>query len=250
MVRISLRLCFCLAVLPAVACGELVVDWTSEPIEPDGAYSYTFTNNSRGDHSLYTLSEVLAPFALPQDDYNLNIEFSHFWQIGFTQADTDGDGTEENCVRLWTRFSQCRLEQGEHVIWTGATDAEHFVQRTVLYTFRNTLGEPFSFENTVLLPATQEMVRTPGDADGDGEVTFDDAWILLGNYPLDAGATWEQGDFNGDSRVDADDADLLMQNYQGESVTELQGMLSGVPEPATLVLLAVGGAAVLSRRRR
>ena len=85
-----------------------------------------------------------------------------------------------------------------------------------------------------------------GDANLDGMVTDLDAgklglnWqksITLGDNP-----GWADGDWNGDGKVTDLDAGQLGLNWQ-------KGVPPGVPEPATLTLLALGGVALLRRRK-
>ena len=90
-----------------------------------------------------------------------------------------------------------------------------------------------------------------GDANFDGAVTFDDYDIIDYYYwfPLPAAQMgWWTGDFDYDGNVDFDDYDKIDYAYwfQGAPL----GGLSGVPEPATLALLALGACAALARRRR
>ena len=85
----------------------------------------------------------------------------------------------------------------------------------------------------------------PGDADLDGDVDLDDASIVLAHW-LTAGNTWAEGDFDGNGIVMLDDASLLILNWG----TGLPSAPVVTPEPATLSLLAIGGLAMLRRRRK
>ena len=84
-----------------------------------------------------------------------------------------------------------------------------------------------------------------GDADVDGDVDFDDFLDMqvgwTGPGANDPNVSWADGDYDGDLDVDFDDFVALRLNWTGAL---------GAPEPATLSLLALGGIALLRRRRK
>lgn len=62
-------------------------------------------------------------------------------------------------------------------------------------------------------------VYLPGDAGGDGWVTFEDFAVLQNNYG-GTGKSWFQGDFSGDGRVGFEDFSIL-QNHYGQSADNI-----------------------------
>ncbi|MHC4717767.1 MAG: PEP-CTERM sorting domain-containing protein [Planctomycetota bacterium] len=86
-----------------------------------------------------------------------------------------------------------------------------------------------------------------GDANGDGKVGIADLSALADNYGKTS-ATWRMGDFNDDGVVGIADLSALADNY-GAIGDPCDPAAMIVPEPATLALLALGGAALLRRRR-
>jgi len=88
-----------------------------------------------------------------------------------------------------------------------------------------------------------------GDADLDNDVDADDLATWGANYTGDAGSgkSWFNGDFDGDGDVDADDLATWGANYTGAGGAPL---MADVPEPATMTLLAIGGVALIRRRRK
>ena len=107
-----------------------------------------------------------------------------------------------------------------------------------------------AFEVGADIPETSTKIA--GDANGDGKVDGSDVTILAGNWQVGVDgtveATWEMGDFNGDKKVDGSDVTILAGNWQ-YGVT---AAAAAVPEPTSLVLIAMGLVALgidFARRR-
>ena len=79
-----------------------------------------------------------------------------------------------------------------------------------------------------------------GDANADGAVDDDDLSLQLAHWSQEAG--WGGGNFNDDTTVNDDDLSLLLANWTGP-------LGGAVPEPATIVLVAVVLPAALRLRR-
>ncbi|MFP4053132.1 MAG: peptidylprolyl isomerase [Phycisphaerae bacterium] len=90
-----------------------------------------------------------------------------------------------------------------------------------------------------------------GDLNLDGVVDSADAEIFRQHYGGEG--TWAEGDFDGDFDVDFRDAWRLLENYSGpESAGDMAEYLTrgAVPEPGSLAILGVIGAAMLRRRQQ
>jgi len=100
--------------------------------------------------------------------------------------------------------------------------------------------------HSVTLSTSGGSPDLPGDTDGNGFVDDDDLAVLLSNWEQDPGTItdWSLGDFTGDTDVDDDDLAVLLGNWTGAPPAG-----AAVPEPATMMLLALGGLAVLRRRK-
>jgi hypothetical protein len=90
-----------------------------------------------------------------------------------------------------------------------------------------------------------EVTRFNGDANFDGEVTFDDFLPLSANYGQDDN-TWSEGDFVPNGTVDFEDFLVLAANVGRSSLN----VAASVPEPSVstvLVCLSVAGVGVARR---
>jgi hypothetical protein len=83
---------------------------------------------------------------------------------------------------------------------------------------------------------------TAGDADGDGNVNFNDLARLAQSYNISIGKTWADGDFNGDGAVDFMDLSMMAQKYNtsasGSAVagpTFQEALAAAFASPATNV---------------
>ncbi len=88
-----------------------------------------------------------------------------------------------------------------------------------------------------------------GDANLDGEFNSSDLVVVLsaGKYEVEEDAIWSSGDFNGDGR--ANSSDLVAALSDGGYEVGPRAGVAAVPEPTTLVLLVLGSATLLGRRR-
>jgi hypothetical protein len=85
-----------------------------------------------------------------------------------------------------------------------------------------------------------------GDIDQNGQVDADDLTVFANNFGRAAGATQVDGDIDFNGSVDADDLTVFANNFnKGVGNPLSAGNVQAVPEPATLVLAALGAAVLL-----
>ena len=95
--------------------------------------------------------------------------------------------------------------------------------------------------------ASDAPLILPGDVNGDGYVSGLDLTTIVTNWGMNP-ATREQGDLSGDGFVTGHDYTEVV-SYWGTGTPPPEPP-SGIPEPATLGLLIMGGLAILRRRSR
>ena len=99
-----------------------------------------------------------------------------------------------------------------------------------------------------LILVTEDPPPTPGDTDEDHDVDDIDYANLIAQFGGPPGA--DSADFNGDGKVNLEDFAIMRENF-GFGVISAPDVEPGAatPEPATLMLLALGGLAVIRRPR-
>lgn len=87
----------------------------------------------------------------------------------------------------------------------------------------------------------------PGDADGNGDVSFDDFLVMSINFSQEA--DWVGGDFSGDGTVQFEDFLALSANFGAVAAASVAEVAS-IPEPASWCVGLIGYIALLPFRRR
>ena len=86
----------------------------------------------------------------------------------------------------------------------------------------------------------------PGDANLDGKVDINDLTIVLAHYNQSVGMSWGTGDFTGSGKVDINDLTIVLAHYNQSVGASLGAGFSAVPEPGSLLLLALAAIGLLA----
>jgi len=228
----------------AVATGDTNVNWgeaaADSVIDLVNSVQVKFDNvTTEGNLDIALVANVDAPSGTAAPWTVIGV-----WDI--TNTDTVFDGadvmfrydadavTTETDLRIWKESGgvwtavDCSVETGNNLI--RANDIDSFSNFVVV-------------ENGVLF----------GDADGDWDVDFADFQAVKNSFGTTSGATWADGDFDGDGDVDFADFQTVKNNFGGSfDLTDWSppAGMSTTPEPATMSVLALGGLALLRRRKK
>lgn len=90
------------------------------------------------------------------------------------------------------------------------------------FTVSGTIGQPdagilagggFTLSGGFWAAGAEQPCSLPGDITGDGAVDLNDLAIVLANYGVPSGATYEDGDLDGDGDVDLADLAIVLAAY-------------------------------------
>jgi hypothetical protein len=154
-----------------------------------------------------------------------------FFQVALTNGHTLGPGQEYLIMRI------AGQSEGEFRSLTEGALVRTFGDQSLYISYRAGDGNDVALYTTSLVP---------GDTDGDGDVDDADLSTMFSNYTGPVGTTGGKTTVNGDTDGDGDvdDADL------GIAFSEYTGpLVAAVPEPASIVLLSLGGLLAVRRLR-
>lgn len=179
---------------------------------------------------------VLATEVFINTDGELNSQFGAGWAYVY-----GGPGTPFLGPDVYFRF----ILGDEITFGTPFTVSQMFTvnQKTFIPDFPPPSPDVIGYYLATIL-TIDRAVPIAGDTDVDGVVDDFDLATLQQN--LGNPGDWFAGDFDGDGIVSLYDAYLLLTNYEPGMPVSLAA--TPIPEPASLILVSLGGAALLRRR--
>jgi len=174
----------------------------------------------------------------------------------FFDCDLDNTKNGEDIDLSGWQFTVSNLAYGGTYNQVHTTDANGEINLTGLDKTQYDITETVKGTGWVLADANPRTIdltgnttvdfgnQLPGDANQDEKVNLADFTILKANFGVDP-AGWTAGNFNTDTTVNLADFTILKASFGLGAPSA-----GGVPEPATMGLLALGAAALLKRRPR
>jgi MYXO-CTERM domain-containing protein len=183
----------------------------------------TMDTSSVGAHS-GTVSVTATSQAAANANYSEQVNYDVTW-LG--DVDTDGDETADDIDAA--DIDLCYDRFGTSDMFADLDDS-------------GPVGQPGGAELVETILGTEY-----GDADLDGDVDLSDLGMMLGGYGSTSGMGWADGDLDGDAQIGLSDLGKLLGNYGYTG--GMAGPPADAPEPAAVVLLGLGGVALVRRRR-
>ena len=227
----------------------MVVDW-QEPDQDSLVFGYRWIGQEQGVDMLNAIEGADSRFHVYWHPYYIGALYGIGW-------DADGDGFSPTDP---DDYYQAGWEYYEDGYWSSysSTDGE-----TWSYGGFGAHGTDLSdgdysgwswspgFESSAPdnLPAAS-TVGILGDSNGDLIVDINDYVNLLAQFGQTAPVT-DSADFNGDNIIDLKDFAILRRILSGSaSSPSSPGLVASTPEPATLLILALGASSIFAHRRR
>jgi hypothetical protein len=227
--------------MACVACWAAIA-WGDDPV---------FTYNSKtGDIDLDTMSNSVWAFTIsyqvnggvPIEHYEDNLN-EHWVYLQMTESMQFYDGSiESGGVPLYP-FNGTAV-----VAWVetnlGASDFESpNPEDPAGINVSLTDGSSIWMDMTIFAPG-------PGDVNSDGDVDATDFTTAAGNWaPFATTMRWQEGDVDEDGAVGNTDLGVILGNWSA-SASASGSFSEHLPEPTSLIFMAIGGLGLLARRRR